>query len=228
MNVIESLRGEMVVSCQAEGDDPFNTPEYVALFAKAAMMGGAKAIRSEGVEKIKAIKALVDLPIIGLVKSKFPDGYVRITGSMEEIEQLANIGCDIIAVDGTFREREGLSGPEFIRKIKNLYPKLVILADIATIDEAIACEEANADCVSTTLSGYTPNTCTDSTTADFVLIEQAAARLSVPLFAEGRINTPDDAAKAISLGAYAVITGSAITRPRVITQWFVNTIKNIK
>lgn len=39
---IASLRGEMIVSCQAEGKDPFNKPEYVALFAQAAIMGGRK------------------------------------------------------------------------------------------------------------------------------------------------------------------------------------------
>lgn len=228
MHVIETLRGEMIVSCQAEGTDPFNTPEYVALFAKAAMMGGAKAIRSEGLEKIKAIKASVDLPVIGLLKSAFADGTVRITGSMREAELLITAGCDIIAVDGTFREREGLSGPDFIHTIKMRYPDMPVLADIATLKEAEACQQAGADCVSTTLSGYTPETRTDSPVADFALIAQASRRLTVPVFAEGRINTPEEAAQAIALGAYAVITGTAITRPRVITQWFVHAIKNIK
>lgn len=224
--LIESLRGQMIVSCQAEGDDPFNVPEYVALFARAAMMGGAKGIRTEGTEKIKAVRRVVDLPVIGLLKSRFGDGSVRITGTVEEVAELVATGCDIIAIDGTFREREGMTGPEFIARMRRLYPDSVFLADIATYEEAAACEQAGAHCVSTTLSGYTPDTRTDSPVADFALIEKASGCLSVPVFAEGRINTPEDAARAVSLGAYAVITGTAITRPRVVTQWFVKAIKN--
>ena len=223
---VDSLRGEMIVSCQAEGKDPFNVPEYVALFAQAAQMGGAKGIRTEGIEKIKAIKKVVGLPVIGLLKSHFDDGYVRITGSMQEVDALVSAGCEIIAVDGTFREREGMSGAEFISCARQKYPDSIFLADIATYEEAVACEQAGVHCISTTLSGYTPDTQTDSHTADFALIEKASDKLSIPVFAEGRINTPADAAKAMSLGAYAVITGTAITRPRVITQWFVEAIKN--
>ena len=219
------LRGEMIVSCQAEGNDPFNVPEYVALFAKAAQMGGAKGIRTEGLEKIKAIRRTVNLPVIGLLKSHFEDGSVKITGSIQEVADLVAAGCDIIAIDGTFREREGMTGPEFIARMRRQYPDSVFLADIAIYQEAVACEEAGAHCVSTTLSGYTPETRTDSSVADFALIERASRGLSIPVFAEGRINTPADAAKAMSLGAYAVITGTAITRPRVITRWFVEAIK---
>lgn len=226
-NPIGSLRGQMIVSCQAEEDDPFNAPEYVALFARAAMMGGAKGIRTEGVEKVRAVKRAVSLPVIGLLKSRFDDGTVRITGTAREVAELVAAGCDIIAVDGTFREREGMAGPEFIARMRERYPGSVFLADIATYEEAAACEQAGAHCVSTTLSGYTPDTLTDSPAADFSLIEKASERLSVPVFAEGRINTPADAARAISLGAYAVITGTAITRPRVITQWFVKAVRNI-
>lgn len=222
--ILKSLKGEMVVSCQAEGSDPFNKPDYVALFAKAAEMGGAKGIRTEGINKLKAIKQTTDLPIIGLLKSKYDDGSVKITGSEQEVVKLIDAGSDIIAIDGTFRLREGLTGPEFISMVKQKY-KCVILADIATFDEAIACEKAGADCVSTTLSGYTPDTVSENTHPDFNLIEKLAQVLRVPLFAEGRINTPVQAKKAIDLGAYAVISGTAITRPRVITQWFVNAIK---
>lgn len=215
----------MIVSCQAEGDDPFNVPEYVALFAKAAQMGGAKGIRTEGLEKIKAIRRTVNLPVIGLLKSRFEDGSVKITGSMQDVADLVSAGCNIIAIDGTFRKREGMTGPEFIARMRQQYPDNVFLADIATYEEAVACEEAGAHCVSTTLSGYTPGTRRDSSVADFALIERASRSLSIPVFAEGRINTPADAAKAMSLGAYAVITGTAITRPRVITQWFVEAVR---
>ncbi len=226
-NFLEKLKGGMIVSCQSEGDDPFNSdPEYMALFARAAEMGGAIGIRTQGIEKLKAIKRSVKLPVIGLLKSQFPDGTVCITGTFNEVEQLIHAGSDIIAIDGTFREREGLSGPEFIKEVKKRYGCLV-LADIATFEEAKACEKAGADCISTTLNGYTPDTLQFHDGPNYDVLKDCIQGLSVPVFAEGRYNTPLEAGKAMELGAFAVISGTAITRPRVITQWFVNEIKKI-
>ena len=223
---IELLRNAMIVSCQSEGDDPFNRePMYMGLFAKAAEMGGARGIRSEGIEKIKAIKAATQLPVIGLLKSKYTDGTVCITGSFNEVERLIAAGCDIVAIDGTFRERDGYIGPEFIREVKKRYGCLV-LADIATCAEAKACELAGADAVSTTLNGYTPGTLSDENIPNFKVLDEVVKSLLIPVFAEGRYNTPADAKRAMEIGAYGVIVGSAITRPRVITSWFVNAIEN--
>ena len=229
--IFKQLRNGMIVSCQSEGDDPFNLdPSYMALFAKAAQMGGASGIRTEGIEKLKCIKAVVDLPVIGLIKSKFPNGMVRITGSFSDVEDLIQAGADMIAIDGTFRMRDGYNGPDFIKEVKARYG-CVILADIATMEEAIACELAGADAISTTLNGYTPETLTMSKEPNIELLSKLCQGLHLPVFAEGRYNTPDDAALAINVGAFAIISGTAITRPRVITSWFVNKIKesiNIK
>lgn len=225
--LLKQLKGGMIVSCQAEGDDPFNAnPEYMALFAKAAEMGGAIGIRTQGIEKLKAIKRATKLPVIGLLKSQFPDGTVCITGSFNEVEQLIAAGSDIVAIDGTFRKREGLSGPEFIKEVKKRYG-CIVLADIATYAEAKACEESGADCVSTTLNGYTPDTLQFHDGPNYDVLRECVKRLAVPVFAEGRYNTPEEAGKAMEMSAYAVISGTAITRPRVITQWFVNEIKKV-
>lgn len=225
--LIEQLRGGMIVSCQAEGDDPFNAdPEYMALFARAAEMGGAIGIRTQGIAKLEAIKRTTKLPVIGLLKSQFPDGTVRITGSFAEVEQLIQSKSNIVAIDGTFREREGLAGPDFIKAVKQRYGCLV-LADIATFEEAKACEEAGADCVSTTLNGYTPDTKQFHDGPNYDVLKECVNGLSIPVFAEGRYNTPAEAGEAMKLGAFAVISGTAITRPRVITQWFVEEIKKV-
>jgi len=116
--IFDRLKKQLIVSCQAEGNDPFNSSEGVTLFAKAAVMGGAAGIRTEGFEKTKMIKENVSVPVIGLIKSYFDDGYVRITGSFKDVEDLLKTNCDIIAIDGTFRKREELTGPEFISKVK--------------------------------------------------------------------------------------------------------------
>ena len=225
--LLKQLKGGMIVSCQAEGDDPFNAnPDYMALFASAAEMGGAIGIRTQGIEKLKAIKRATKLPVIGLLKSQFPDGTVCITGSFNEVKQLIAAGSDIVAIDGTFRKREGLSGPEFIKEVKKRYG-CIVLADIATYAEAKACEESGADCVSTTLNGYTPDTLQFHDGPNYDVLRECVKGLTVPVFAEGRYNTPAEAGKAMELSAYAVISGTAITRPRVITQWFVNEIKKV-
>lgn len=228
-NQIEQLKNCMIVSCQSEGDDPFNEkPEYMALFARAAEMGGAKGIRTQGIEKLKAIKKVVKLPVIGLLKSKFADGTVCITGSFKEVENLIEAGADIIAIDGTFRKREGFTGPEFIAEAKNRYG-CTILADIATIEEAQACENNGADCISTTLNGYTPDTMQFHDGPNYELLKECVSKLRIPVFAEGRYNKPEDAQKAMEIGAYSVISGTALTRPRVITSWFVKAVnKGIK
>lgn len=225
--LIEQLKGGMIVSCQAEGEDPFNAdPEYMALFARAAEMGGAIGIRTQGIAKLEAIKRATPLPVIGLLKSQFEDGTVRITGSFDEVEQLIKSKSDIVAIDGTFRKREGLTGPEFIKAVKQRYGCLV-LADIATYAEAKACEEAGADCVSTTLNGYTPDTMQYHDGPNYDVLKECVNGLSIPVFAEGRYNTPAEAGEAMKLGAFAVISGTAITRPRVITQWFVSEINKV-
>ena len=177
---------------------------------------------------MKAIRQVTPLPIIGLLKSQFPDGTVCITGSFAEVEQLLTTGCcDIVAIDGTFREREGLTGPQFIKEVKKRFGCLV-LADIATYEEAKACEENGADAISTTLNGYTPDTLSSMETPNFFLLEKILKDIKIPVFAEGRYNTPADAQKAMEMGAYAVISGTAITRPRVVSRWFVNAVEKGK
>jgi N-acylglucosamine-6-phosphate 2-epimerase len=49
------------------------------------------------------------------------------------------------------------------------------------------------------------------------LVANLADRLTVPVFAEGRIHTPEHARAAIDAGAYAVVVGTAITHPTTIT-----------
>jgi len=222
-DVFQRIRNGLIVSCQSEGDSPFNSPEGVAMFALAAASAGAAGIRSEGIEKTKRIIDTVALPVVGLVKSSFDDGSVRITGSIADVEGLLAIGAAIVAIDGTFRMREGLSGPGFIAKVKQEH-ECVVMADIATLEEGMACAAAGADCLSTTLSGYTPETRSARATPDFDLLEALVKRVRIPVIAEGRITTPEAAAKMKALGAWSIVVGSAITRPGEITKWFIQAL----
>jgi N-acylglucosamine-6-phosphate 2-epimerase len=223
--VFNKIKHGLIVSCQSEGTDPFNTPSRVTLFAKAAEMAGAVAIRSQGLAKIRMIKKIVPLPMIGLLKGNFSDGTVKITGSTHQVKQLLDLGCDIIAIDGTFRLREGLSGPDFISEMKSKF-QVTIMADIATFKEGIACEKAGVDCLSTTLSGYTPNTShLPKDTPDFALLEALVKECKIPVIGEGKIKSPEEATKMMKLGAFAVVVGTVITRPRVIMGWYKDAVE---
>lgn len=225
-NTFEKIRNGLIVSCQAEGNDPFNEPEYVTLFAKAAIMSGAVGIRSEGYLKTKSIVENVEVPVIGLIKSYFPDNSVRITGSFKDVERVIGTGCQIIAIDGTFRRRENLDGPEFINKVKTKFDCL-IMADIAQVAEGLDCFDAGADCVSTTLSGYTPETSfLTKNKPDFELVKKLVELLPIPVIAEGKINSPELAEEMMRYKPWSIVVGTAITRPRIITQWFIEKMKS--
>jgi len=177
------LKHGLIVSCQAEDNDPFNTPDGVTLFARAAEMGGAAGIRSCGIRKTEEIIKNIGLPVIGITKAKFDDGYVKITRSAEDVEKLFEIGCSMVAIDGTMRFWDALTGPEFIAKMKEKHKK-PIMADISCLKDAIACADAGADCVSTTLVGYTAETeAGNDGKPDLELIRDISQKLRIPLIA---------------------------------------------
>ena len=219
------LSSKLIVSCQAENGNPFNDLSSVVKFAMSAKIGGAGGIRSEGILRSSRIIKATGLPIIGLIKNYFEDGSVAITTKESDFIKLMNIGCDIIAIDGTFRLREGLSGPEIISMFKRKY-NCLIMADVSTIEEAISCANSGADYISSTLNGYTPWTLNDNNgKPNYSLIKEMIKYIKRPIVAEGRISSPEQAKKVIEMGCAFVVVGSFITRPHIITEAFVKEIK---
>jgi len=226
-NLIEKLKNGVIVLCHAEGDEPFNFPDYIAAFAKAAEMGGAVGIRVQGFDNIKSVRSTVKLPIIGITRGSYDDGWALITPDVSDVNNLISAGADIVALDVTQRFRpNGMDGFEFLELLRKRY-RIPLIADVSTYIEGVRAAELGADMIATTLSGYTQYTEDRADDfPDFNLIERLTAEVHIPVIAEGRIWSPSEAAHALKCGAYAVVVGSAITRPRVITQRFVEVLKN--
>lgn len=224
MNIIDSFKGNLVVSCQALEGEPLCIPGYMAKMALAAKLGGAVGIRANTPDDIKSIKDTVDLPVIGIWKVASPGYEVYITPSLEAVDAVIKAGADIVALDCTFRKNvEGKWAWELIKEIRKKY-NTIIMADISTLDEGINAEKEGVDLISTTLSGYTSYSRHENG-PDFELIRELKRNVKVPIMAEGRIWTTEHASEALKCGAHGVIVGGAITRPLEITSRFVEAMK---
>ncbi|MDO5409380.1 MAG: N-acetylmannosamine-6-phosphate 2-epimerase [Lachnospiraceae bacterium] len=228
--VFDQIKHGLIVSCQALTHEPMYSPNggVMPLFAKAAAMSGAVGIRANTVRDITEIKQAVDLPVIGIIKKDYPGVVQYITVTMDEVDALVGCGVDILAFDGTNNARpDGKYPADFIRAIKEKYPEQLLMADIATVEEAKACSDAGCDFVGTTLCGYTPDTKgLDELNLD--LIRKLSETVSCKVIAEGHVHYPEQAKKCLEAGAFAVVVGGAITRPAEITARFVSAIKEFK
>ncbi|MFJ1958789.1 N-acetylmannosamine-6-phosphate 2-epimerase [Streptomyces microflavus] len=214
--VLRSLAGTLVVSCQALPGEALHGADIMARMARAAVAGGAAAVRVNGLEDVAAVRQAVTVPVIGLWKDG--DEGVYITPTLDHAQRVAEAGADLVALDATGRPRpDGLSLADTIAALHQL--GIGVLADVSTHKEGLAAEAAGADAVATTLSGYTAHS-PQHKGPDFALVASLAAALDVPLIAEGRICTPQEAARVLELGAHAVVVGGAITRPTAITERF--------
>jgi putative N-acetylmannosamine-6-phosphate epimerase len=148
----------LIASCQVPEGDPFRDSDCIARFARAAVQAGAAGIRANGVEDVRAIrKALpVPLPLIGLDKRIAPDGKVLISPTFAGAREVCAAGANIIALDCTARgQRYGA-----LDRLRQLKAELgvLVMADIARVEEGIAAASAGADLVGSTMRGYTQET----------------------------------------------------------------------
>ncbi len=221
--IAAAVRGGLIVSCQALPGEPLFGADIMARLAAAAEAGGAAGIRANSPADIAAIRAVTTLPLIGLSKVDVAGFDVYITPTLADAQAVSAAGADVIALDATDRPHPEGTAADYIKRVQDATQKLV-LADISTYDEALQAQDAGADFISTTMSGYTPYS-PQSGDPDLDLVRRLASVLTVPLIAEGRIASPEQARAALDAGAWAVVVGGAITRPQQITQRFVKAVR---
>lgn len=222
---LSDLADGIIVSCQAPDESPLRNTDMMVAMALAAEQGGARGIRAQGVEDVRAIAAAVSLPIIGLKKAPplVPE-RVYITPSLAQAAELIEAGAHVVALDATPRARD--SNEDLATIIKGIHALgALVMADIDSVASAVYAQDCGADVVGTTLVGYTTESAADATDAiNLSVLRAVVDAVTVPVIAEGRIWTADDAAAAYAAGASGVVVGTAITNPLALTKRFVNKV----
>lgn len=214
-----SLKQSLIASCQPVDNGPMDKVEHIVAMALAAVDGGAKGLRIEGVNNVAAVAKATSTPIVGIVKRDLTDSPVRITPFIDDVNALARAGASIIAFDGTDRER-----PTAMLDLLDAIHQAgcIAMADCADYETGLILAQHGCTFIGSTMSGYTDLT-NIPTEPDYALVTRWVEQ-GLHVIAEGRYNSPERAAKAIELGAFSVTVGSAITRVEHITQWFVGGI----
>ncbi|WP_068412425.1 N-acetylmannosamine-6-phosphate 2-epimerase [Labrenzia sp. OB1] len=217
-SILEQLSSGLIVSCQPVIGGPLDRPEITAAFALAALDGGACGLRIEGVENLKAVRAVTKVPVIGLIKEDLTDSPVRITPFPTQARALIEAGADIVAFDATDRVRpEPIS--RLIAAIKSA--GVLAMADCSSVEDGRRAADLGCELLGSTMSGYLGGPIPDGPDLELVTALSGCGRFTV---AEGRYQRPVDAVRAQKNGADAVVVGSAISRPEHITSWFADAL----
>ena len=217
-----SLKNKLIVSCQAAPGDPLDNLDVLRRIAISVVHGGAGGLRASGAEHIAAFHKETDVPIIGIHK-RYENGAPLITADFFSAEAISNAGADIIGLDCTSSRPAFMEPwPHLLRRIQQELGKPTV-ADIATLDEALAAEQAGASAVATTMFGYTPETA-GNRNVDWQFVKELVKRLHVPVIVEGHVREPHELRRALDLGVFAVVVGAAITQPESITKRFLQAV----
>lgn len=219
------LKRGVIASCQAVLGEPLYGLNMMHHMARACVEGGAVGIRANYVDDILAIKREVKVPVIGIIKAVYSDSSVYITPTVKEAKELIKTGCEVIAIDATKRSRpNGETLEDIVKYIRQNAPNVQIMADISTFEEAANADKLGFDYIGSTMRGYTEYT-RGIAIPDYDLLRQMVGGLHAKIIAEGGIWEVGQLDKALDTGVYAVVIGSAITRPKDITARFVKTFE---
>lgn len=220
------LNRGLIVSCQAVKGEPLFGLGIMGYLARAAVEGGAVGIRANYVNDIQDIMKEVNVPIIGIIKANYEGSNVYITPTIKEVDELIAAGVKVVATDATKLERpNGVTLKEIVDHVRKVAPDVELMADCSDYDEVKNAVELGFDYVGTTMRSYTPHT-KGISIPDYDFLEKIVKDFpDTKIIAEGGIWEKAQLEKVWSKGVYAVVIGSAITRPRDITKRFAGVIK---
>jgi N-acylglucosamine-6-phosphate 2-epimerase len=219
---LERIKRGIVISSQAmDPKSPLKDPVLLAILAQTAGLGGAHGYRVDGADVVRELRGRTELPIIAIRKNRTPGIDTFITPTSADAVELIEAGAEIVAAEATKSSR----GADSFRNIVDAAHAAggLVMADISTLEEAIEAEADGADLVGTTLVGYTPAS-ENAARPALDLVEQAVARLGIPVILEGGVWTPEHIRAAFELGAHAIVVGAAVTAPDFITRRLVEAI----
>jgi N-acylglucosamine-6-phosphate 2-epimerase len=209
----DGLRGGLIVSVQAPEGSPLRDPSVIAAMAEAALANGAVGVRLESPEHIGAVRRRCpEALIVGLWKRTYPDSPVYITPSWPEMAAVWAAGADVVALDATARLRPG--GADLADLVRRARTELgaPLMADVDSLANGLRAAALGCDWIGTTLFGYTEATAGSQPPAWDLL---GPLRQELPgehlLICEGGLSSGEQAARALALGADAVVVGTAIT-----------------
>jgi N-acylglucosamine-6-phosphate 2-epimerase len=214
MNVLDELRGGLIVSVQARPGSAIDDPAVLAAMAAAAQANGAAGVRMQGTANLAVARARVNLPMIGIIKRDYAGFEPYITPTVNDVRAVAATGVESIAFDATARTHPGGDTVETLVDAI-LRAGCIAMADCSNAADAMCAVAAGAQIVATTLCGYTSET--RGTTLPALALVRELAELEAFVICEGGIHQPDGVAAAFEAGADAVVVGTAITN----TDWLV-------
>jgi N-acylglucosamine-6-phosphate 2-epimerase len=222
---LKALQHRLVVSCQAGPESPLNAPHFIAALARSAEMGGAAGFRVDRPENVAAVRAVSSLPIIGIHKIHTPGFELYITPTYASAEAVVKAGADLLAIDATGLPRPG--GETFRQIVSRVHQKLnvPVMADIGTLAQGLQALEDGADMVATTMATSHPYGKPEDGPA-IPIVRELVKVTDRPIIVEGQIWTVEEACACFAAGAYAIVIGSAITSPQLITARFVKAISS--
>lgn len=214
---MQRLRGGIIVSCQSKEGDPTHGSEFMAAFAKSAEIGGAAGIRANSAADVEAIKKITNLPVIGIWKRRWVDDWwnIMITPTFADCRELAGAGADMIAIETTGRKRPNQEDvKELVDRVRHEL-NVPVMADCHDMEDAM---RTNADIIAPTLSGVGGG---GDDGVPWSLLDRMIKEQTRPVIAEGHFWEPTDVGRGFEIGVHAIVIGSAITRPWMITERFV-------
>lgn len=224
--ILTKLKNQIIISVQSSFGEPLYNEDVMIAMMKSVISGGARALRLAGPRDIKNAASFdPKIPIIGITKPKvIPENFrelVYITPTVADAKVVVEAGADVVAFDATMRERPNGEKLEDIVNFVKSQGRLA-MADIATFEEAENAHKLGCDLISTTLSGYTTESIKSEPQEgpDFELLEKIV-RTGANVILEGRIWNPEEVVRAFESGAFAVVVGSAVTRPHEIVKRFI-------